>query len=144
MKISCARGVPEGLKMLAEREHRRYETEHGVACDYSPWSVVAECDGDVAGIMRGITCYAEIYIDDIVVLPEYRGRGIGRSLVEQLESHFRGQGFNNISLVTSAFQAPGFYEKCGFNLEFVRVNEKEPKLTKYFFVKFLGDDERVR
>ena len=68
----------------------------------------------------------------------------GRSLVERLESHFRGQGFNNISLVTSAFQAPGFYEKCGFNLEFVRVNEKEPKLTKYFFVKFLGDDERAR
>ena len=44
--------------------------------------------------------------------------------------------FNNINLVTNSFQAPGFYEKCGFKLEFIRKNEKNPKLTKYFYVKY--------
>ncbi len=43
-------------------------------------------------------------------------------------------------MVTSAFQAPGFYEKCGFQAEFVRINKKNPKLTKTFFVKFFSDE----
>lgn len=28
------------------------------------------------------------------------------------------------------------YEKCGFELEFVRKNKSNPKLTKYFFIKY--------
>ena len=47
-------------------------------------------------------------------------------------------------MVTSAFQAPGFYEKCGFQAEFVRVNKKNPKLTKTFFVKFFNDEVQTQ
>ena len=30
----------------------------------------------------------------------------------------------------------GFIEKCGFELEFVRKNKTNPKLDKYFYVKY--------
>jgi len=43
-------------------------------------------------------------------------------------------------LVTSAFQAPDFYRKCGFTAEFTRENKKNPKLSKTFFVKFFDDE----
>lgn len=41
-----------------------------------------------------------------------------------------------MNLSTYGFQAPEFYKKCGFTLEFIREDKKNPKLTKYFFVKF--------
>ncbi len=36
---------------------------------------------------------------------------------------------------TNEFQAPCFYEKCGFELEFIRKNEDNPRLNKYYFIK---------
>ena len=49
-----------------------------------------------------------------------------------MKKFFKDKGFNNINLVTNEFQAPKFYESCGFDLEFVRENKKNLKLTKYF------------
>jgi len=57
-----------------------------------------------------------------------------------LEDHFKGQGFNNINLVTNQFNAPEFYKKCGFQAEFTRQNLKNPQLTKTFFIKFFEDE----
>lgn len=72
----------------------------------------------------------------------YRRRGFGRVLLRDLEKRFKGKGFNNINLVTSKFQAPEFYKKCGFKAEFQRINEKNPKLSKTFFVKFFGEESQ--
>jgi uridine kinase len=118
-----------------------YENSHGIDVNYKKFSVVLKNGtGIVLGLLNAFTAFAEIYIDDIWVDTAYRGKGFGKKLIQELENHFRGKGFNNINLVTSAFQAPGFYQKCGFQAEFVRENKKNPKLTKTFFVKFFNDD----
>ena len=83
-----------------------------------------------------ITCFAEVYIDDLVVKEEHRGKGIGTKLIKEVENYYKDKNFNNMNLVTNGFQAPKFYEKCGFQLEFVRENKENPKLNKYFFVKY--------
>lgn len=45
-----------------------------------------------------------------------------KKLLNTLEAKFGGKGFNNINFVTSQFQAPEFYKKCGYMLEFTRKN----------------------
>lgn len=122
-----------------------YESSQGIDVNYKKFSIVLKDDkGTVLGVLNAFTAFAEIYIDDIWVDRPYRGKGFGKKLLQELENHFHGKGFNNINLVTSAFQAPGFYEKCGFQAEFVRENKKNPKLTKTFFVKFFNDEVQTQ
>ena len=61
---------------------------------------------------------------------------IGTGLIGAAEKYCRENGFENISLSTYSFQAPEFYKKRGFTLEFIREDNKDLKLNKYFFVKF--------
>lgn len=122
-----------------------YESSHGIDVNYKKFSVVLKDDnGIVLAALNAFTAFAEIYVDDMWVDTAHRRKGFGKKLLQELESHFKGKGFNNINLVTSAFQAPGFYEKCGFQVEFVRINKKNPKLTKTFFIKFFNDDVQTQ
>lgn len=73
----------------------------------------------------------------------HRGKGYGTKLITALEQHFEGKGFNNINLCTSAFTgAADFYKKCGFTLEFIRENNYNPQLTKFFFIKFFKNQNQ--
>jgi len=119
----------------------KYESSHGIDVNYKKFSIVAkDKNGAPIGVVNVYTAFAEVYVDDIWVDSSFRGQGYGRKLLQELENQFKGKGFNNINLVTSAFQAPEFYKKCGFTAEFVRINKQNPKLTKTFFVKYFEDE----
>ena len=123
----------------------KYESGHGIDVNYRRFSLVlSDCDGDVIGVLNAFTAFAEIYIDDMWVDSRHRGKGFGKELISKLEELYKGKGFNNINLCTSTFNAPEFYKKCGFELEFTRRNTKNPQLTKYFFVKFFGDEVQTQ
>lgn len=72
------------------------------------------------------------------MLEKYRGKGIGTRLLKAAESFFADKSFDIITLSTYEFQAPEFYRKHGYEIEFVRENKKNPKLTKYFLIKHIG------
>ena len=129
--------LPPAVKAQVEAGHAKYEKEQGVAINYQRFSFIAEDNGQVIGVLDGYTAYAEVYIDDLWVDEDSRNRGVASRLIEQLEAHFAGSLFDYICLCTSEFQAPGFYEKCGFKLEFKRLNEQNSKFNKYFFIKSL-------
>ena len=57
-------------------------------------------------------------------------------LIQTVEDYFKNKGFENINLTTYGFQAPEFYKKCGFKVEFIRENKEKPKLNKYYLVKY--------
>ncbi len=86
--------------------------------------------------MSAYVAYKEVYVEDLIVFDLYRKRGYGKRLLMELEVLLKNKGYNNINLVTNEFQAVEFYQKCGFQLEFTRKNKNNPKLNKYFFVKF--------
>ncbi|TAJ44134.1 GNAT family N-acetyltransferase [Methanofollis fontis] len=78
---------------------------------------VVAVDGDQAvGMGRAISdgC-SDAYLQDIVVLPEYRGSGIGGAILRALVEHCRESGLSWIGLIAQ----PGtvtFYERSGFSV----------------------------
>ena len=124
------------IESFIEFEHEKYEKKHGIACNYTPFCFIAKIENEIVGAISGATYFSEIYIDELVVKEEKRGIDIGTKLIKAVEEYYKEYGFNNINTMTNEFQAPKFYEKCGFNLEFIRKNKDNPKLNKYFYVKY--------
>lgn len=140
-KVEFVDNLSKEIEEIMSNDLVEYESSHGIDVNYKKFSLVLSDEGgNPIGILNAFTAFAEIYVDDLWVHKSYRGQGYGRKLLEELEAHFAGKGFNNINLVTSAFNAPEFYKKCGFIAEFVRENKKNPKLTKTSFIKYFQDE----
>ena len=120
-----------------DAEFNTYAAQNGVTCDYAPFAFVAKENGAAMGTLTGHVYYDEVHVSDLIVYKPYRRRSIGRELMLAVENYYRDKGFAHMALSTYHFQAPGFYQKCGFQLEFVRENKENPKLSKYFFIKYL-------
>lgn len=122
-----------------------YEKSQGVDVNYKQFALLAKNKmGNLVGVLNAYTAFSEIHIDDLWVDSKYRNQGYGMKLIKALEERFKGKGFNNINLVTSAFQAPEFYKKCGFEVEFIRTNKYNPKLTKTFFIKYFDENDQTQ
>ena len=133
--------LPEEVEEKMRKDLVEYENSHGIDVNYKRFAVILRDEKrEVLGVLNAFTAFSEVYIDDMWVYKPFRGKGYGKKLLQALENHFKGKGFNNINLVTSAFSAPGFYKKCGFTVEFVRENKKNPKLTKTFFIKYFDEE----
>lgn len=64
------------------------------------------------GFARVITDFAVVgVVEDVYVLPEYQGRGLGRWMMECLLSH---PALAGIELYTAPRKARGFYQALGF------------------------------
>ncbi len=134
----------EILEKLEEEDHikiddafNEYGKESGVACDYKTFNFVAKEDGKIIGYLTGHSYYREVHVGDLVVLKEYRHHHVGTALMKKMEEYFAGKGFEHINLTTYEFQAPEFYKKCGYEVEYVRECKNEPKLNKYYLIKYL-------
>lgn len=76
-------------------------------------------DGDKAIAMARMIgdmgmCY---YIKDVVVRPEYQGKGIGRTLINELLKFVNDNGINDTQVFVELAAVPDkmpFYEKLGF------------------------------
>ena len=110
-QINIVDKINESLEKRIEEGNVAYETVHGIDVNYKSFAItITDEHDDICGILNAYTVYSEIYVDDIWVEEHARGKGYGRQLLQALENHFAGKGFNNINLVTSAFQAPEFYK----------------------------------
>ena len=122
-----------------------YESAHGVDVNYKKLAIVLRNETEeVIGVLKAYTAYSEIYVDDLWVDSAWRNQGLGTRLMRELEAGFENQGFNNINLMTSAFQAPEFYRKLGYSEEFTRENSHNPTLSKTFFAKFFEESEQTQ
>jgi len=65
------------------------------------------------GFARVVTDYATFaWLADVFVLPEFRGRGLGKWLLEVISGHHRLQGLRRWLLATK--DAHGLYAQYGF------------------------------
>lgn len=136
IEINQVETIDEEIEKIIGYEFEKYANQFVLNCNYSKFCFVAKESEKIVAVLMGHTIYAEVHIDELIVFPDYRNKGIGKQLIQEVENKFKNTDFDFISLTTYEFQARKFYEKCGFELEFVRKNKENPKLTKYFFVKY--------
>lgn len=113
-----------------------YAAKFGIDVGYESFAFKAIDDGKIVGVVQGHSYYKEVHIGDLIVSRSYRGNDIGTKLINAVEEHFKGKGLENINLTTYGFQAPDFYKKLGFEVEYVRKSKSEPELDKYFMIKY--------
>jgi ribosomal protein S18 acetylase RimI-like enzyme len=76
--------------------------------------VARSIEGRIVGMARVISDgYSDAYIQDVVVLPNYRGRGVGRELVRRLTQFCVARKIAWIGLVAEP-GTQGLYEELGF------------------------------
>ena len=115
-----------------------YGEQNGVVLNYDEFCFAAEDeDGKIMGVITGRAYYNEVHIGDLIVDRECRRSGLGSKLVGAVEDAYKGKGYDKITLTTFGFQAPEFYKKLGYKVEFVR-EDKDPKLSKFFLAKELA------
>lgn len=136
LNIEYAEKLNEELYKLIDKEFNKYAIKNNVECNYTPFNFIAKDNEKIIGVLTGHTYYKEVHIGDLIILEQYRNKHIGKRLMQEVETYYKSKKFQNINLTTYAFQAPEFYKKCGFEVEFIRENKEEPKLTKYFLVKY--------
>ena len=75
---------------------------------------VAYHEGGVVGMGRAISDgVSDAYIQDVVVLSEYRGKGIGIKIMDTIIDFLKSKGIGWISLISEP-KAVAFYERYGF------------------------------
>ena len=76
--------------------------------------VARSLDGQIIGMARVISDgHSDAYVQDVVVLPAYRGQGIGRELVRRLTQLCVNRKIAWIGLVAEP-GTQGLYEKLGY------------------------------
>jgi mycothiol synthase len=81
--------------------------------DAESWFVIGAYDGSLVAAAHS---WSEGYVKDIVVHPEFRGRGLGKALLLHTFAHFRSRGRPRVALKTDSrntSQASRFYEHMG-------------------------------
>ena len=128
--------VDDRLGEFINKEFSAYGEQNGVVLNYDEFCFAAEEDGNILGVITGRAYYNEVHIGDLIVASSFRRSGIGSRLVRAVEDAYKDKGYEKITLTTFGFQAPEFYKKLGYEVEFVR-EDKNPKLQKYFLAKQL-------
>jgi GNAT superfamily N-acetyltransferase len=70
--------------------------------------------GKPVGGLIGRTSLGVLLIELFYLPAALRGHALGRRIIQQAEDEARRRGCVSAVLYTISFQAPGFYERCGY------------------------------
>ncbi len=89
----------------------------------------------VAGIVAG-SSFKTLEVEFLFVDKSHRGKGYGHQLLRYAEEKAKSDGLGQVLLNTYSFQAPGFYEKEGYEL-LLQIEHAFGEFSQYFFRKKL-------
>ncbi|MFJ3304837.1 GNAT family N-acetyltransferase [Streptomyces sp. NPDC086549] len=94
--------------------------------------------GELAGGLVGHTWTTWLHVTYLWVDGRHRGSGLGSRLLAEAEriAH-QDRGCRSVRLETWDFQAPGFYQKQGYEVVCV-IPDYPPGITEYTLTKSLG------
>lgn len=112
----------------------RDEDDLATALERTDVAIGVEEDGELIAAARVLTdgvYYAKIY--DVVVHADYRGRGVGRELMEAIDSH---PGLQDVYVALDCREGlVPFYEACGLephDMTYEHDGEDEPVQVMYY------------
>lgn len=108
IRAASARDEPAVRLLLSEADLPAAD----LAVSHLPDFLVAVHDGAVGGSVGLEVCGRAGLLGSLAVSPDLRGRGIGRRLVDELESHARRRGVGELWLLTTT--AADFFERLGY------------------------------
>jgi len=120
--------LPNGLEAFNERCWPHHPP-------WLPLGVFVRREKEVVAGLAGKTYCGWLFIRYLWVSESLRGRGVGRELMVQAEARARDRGCHSAWVDTFSFQAPGFYEKLGYE-EFGRL-DYPPDHRRHFLKKRL-------
>lgn len=114
------------LQYLLESEWGAFDLFKGATKEmHVPFPLLAVDDGTVIGglafarFKSPIGNQAGIWINGLIVKPDYRLHGIGSRLIQAAETTLKMQGFNSLFVLTDI---PSLYEKLGWKI--VSISER--------------------
>jgi len=81
---------------------------------------IKDTQGTVLGGLNGVTYYGCFYVDMLWVKEELRDQGLGKKLMIEAEKIGRERQCSFATVNTMDWEALTFYQKLGYDIEFVR------------------------
>ena len=92
--------------------------------------------GKVVGGLYGRSSFGLVYVDWLFLPEDLRRAGIGGRVLALAEEEGRRRGCTRITLTTLSIQAPGFYQKQGYDIA-ATIDCEPPGLVHYYMMKRL-------
>jgi ribosomal protein S18 acetylase RimI-like enzyme len=92
--------------------------------------------GRVVGGLTAMVSYETLYIDDLWLAEDARGKDLGTRLMQLAENEGRRRGASLVWLDTMSWQARPFYEKLGYTV-FGELEQSGGRYQRYFLKKAL-------
>ena len=94
-----------------------------------------EEEGRLIALLHAQQVLGNIHIKALVVDKEHQKKGLGASLLAELEEKAKKAGVSSITLSTKSYQAKDFYIKQGYEIYASLEDVPQKGVTKYHFIK---------
>ena len=94
-----------------------------------------EEEGRLIALLHAQQVLGNIHIKALVVDKEHQKKGLGASLLAELEEKAKKAGVSSITLSTKSYQAKDFYIKQGYEIYASLEDVPQKVVTKYHFIK---------
>jgi GNAT superfamily N-acetyltransferase len=126
----------EELRFLEDRIYEFNSAQTGIDDGQQFAFFVHNDQQEIVAGLSGWTWANSCEIQNLWVHPTWRGKGYGQKLLKSAESEAQEHGCKVILIISYNFQAPLFYQKCGYNVAW-QLNDFPPGYQNYFLVKRL-------
>src|SRR5262244_1587135 len=92
--------------------------------------------GKIIGGLHGRSEFGLVYVAWFFLPEDWRGARIGSRVLAMAEDEGRRRGCTRIALTTLSIEAPGFYQKQGYNVA-ATIDCQPPGLARYNMMKKL-------
>ena len=120
----------------------QYEASFGSArleeLEPKDYYLTREEEGRLIALLHAQQVLENIHIKALVVDKEHQKKGLGASLLAELEEKAAETGVTSITLSTKSYQAKDFYIKQGYEIYASLSDVPQKGITKYHFIKRLS------